>query len=171
MSGTRALVRALALSCALTIPLGAVPALGQGRGAARDAGAPVLGMPLAMAAADDTDVSKAIASNFVRPMMRLPEGEPVDFAWARVDLDGDGYDELALSLRGKDRCGVDGCPFLVMRRKADGAWKPVMATVARDVSVMGDPPRRSRALVVRTSHGEETWSWDDATAMMVRRAD
>ncbi len=166
MSARRAVAAAACVLAAaaadLARPLAVVPAR-----AADAAPDPSATRALALAPADASPVSQGIASSFVRPMTRAAPGEPVDFAWARLDVDGDGYDELVLSLTAPDRCGADGCPLLVMRRKADGAWTPVLATVGSQVRYRRDAPRRSLVLTVRTSRGDEDWSWDDGRALLV----
>lgn len=173
MRARRLVLGLVGLSCALPalLPLaGSVPPRrAEAAASAAAAGAVPVGgaVPLALLPADGGEVSEAVAASFVRPMLKLPEGAPIEFAWARVDVDGDGYDELALSLRGADRCGADGCPFVLMRRKADKAWKAVMATPALSVSTRPDPPRRSRVLVTMSSQGPREWRWDEGGGQMV----
>jgi hypothetical protein len=123
------------------------------------------------AEADDGQISTAITESFVKPMLKLGAAAKPEYSWARFDVDGDGYDELMISLRGRGQCGEGGCPLVVMRKRPDGAWEPIMAAVAYKLEAVrakaGSP---ADLVLVGVDGSRSAWKWNAAARKMVDAA-
>jgi len=111
----------------------------------------VASLAAARAAAADRDVYfmkhlppsvRAIAADFLRHgeyaerfanggtnLAALLDGEVY---WARADIDGDGVDEIFLSIR-DGWCGSAGCETIIFKKFGTG-WQPICEMYAEDVS-------------------------------------
>ncbi len=67
----------------------------------------------------DADLERLIRRDYVR---ELDQEDAVSYHYNRVDLNGDGVDEVLLRVSGRSACGTGGCPLLVLRR-AGGSYK------------------------------------------------
>lgn len=123
--------------------------------------------PLEISEHADDPATAGIAEWFVRPMLRKDASERVTFRWARLDVDGDGYDELALELVQPGLCVADGCPLFVFRKGQEG-WTPILTAVGGAVAYRKTAGGK---LDLATSRGDgfQRWTWD-ATAEVLRPA-
>ncbi len=73
---------------------------------------------------------------------------------ARVDLDGDGQDDLLAYLEGPYFCGSGGCSLLVFRNEGGAFTKVASTSVTRSPIAIGEPgPRGWRDLYVTIGGG------------------
>lgn len=103
---------------------------------------------LAFARADDSDISQAIAKQFVSSMSAAAEA---DFSWARADVDADTYDELFIRLEADGMCIALDCPIVGYRKDADGVWRAILTAVGQAVRSSGVD------LEVSTGNGWQTY--------------
>ena len=136
---------------------------------AEEAPAPVTTILVFHKGSDSGETGKQIADKFVRPMLKLGADSPVEFAWSRYDIDGDGHDELFLALTGDGKCSVEGCPMIAMRMKPDKAWEPVLMGVAYAVEARRPAPGQPAHVSLVGDSGRTEWDWN-AGAREMRRS-
>jgi hypothetical protein len=108
------------------------------------------GDEILMIPADGSEVAIAIRDQFVSPMTGTAE---TAFAWARHDIDGDGYDELLVRLDGQF-CTEGGCATFAFRRAEGGNWPAIL-------TVMADTVESAPGGLVTVSGGVPTeWAYD-----------
>jgi hypothetical protein len=112
--------------------------------------------------------------DFVAVVMRDDETEVdvlqglrmVDVETARVDLDGDGTDELLVFL-GRGWCGTAGCQTPVFENSPDGWRRLTVLQLGGDIDLYGDYP------VLRLHDTDRAWFYSDTrgpkAAELVRR--
>lgn len=81
-------------------------------------------------------------------------GRKADIFVATTDLDGDGTEEIVARVVHGGYCGSGGCQLLILRRDADGAWRPVLETTAVEITVAGEQTRGFRDLTIRDGHDQ-----------------
>jgi hypothetical protein len=81
-------------------------------------------------------------------------GRRADIFVATTDLDGDGMQEIVARVVHGGYCGSGGCQLLVLRRDADGAWRPVLETTAVEITVASQQTRGFRDLTIRDGHDQ-----------------
>lgn len=121
--------------------------------------------PVDLSTSHEDPAFEMIAEWFVRPMLKKGDGEAVSFAWARLDIDGDGYDELVLKLLEPSLCTDRlSCPVFVFRREDEG-WQPIL-TVVSDLVWMRQEAR-GVALATRQGSIIHRWSWDASRVSLI----
>ena len=81
-------------------------------------------------------------------------GRKAEIFVATADLDGDGTNEIVARVVHGGYCGSGGCQLLVLRRGADGAWRPILESTAVEITVSSQQTKGFRNLSVRDGHDQ-----------------
>jgi len=102
---------------------------------------------------------------------RAAGGEP-RIRSVRLDLNGDGIDEILYHVDHPFFCGSGECPVLVMhRRGAAEPWNEVAAVFTPSAAIRVGPAKRGGFLEIHAAEGRGTWGWDGSQYAVIESGD